>query len=111
MFEKEMIKRGIKNYFELTEFDTWVNEIEREVINKLLKEYENKLFGLVLWEFKFLESFELKNVLNFGVNYIFKLKDKEKVLNLIKEYQDKKIKDIDFLNQLSDLAVYIPLWV
>jgi hypothetical protein len=122
-FLKEMQRLGIKDVFEITEFDQSLNDATRREINKLLKRYNNKLFGLKLWDFKIINATELKNIHNFGVNYIFKLEDEEKVKNIIEEYK-KKEKELEeqgipfsaketweLLNKLEEIAIYSCFWV
>jgi len=116
-FLKEMQRLGIKDIFEITEFDQSLNDATRREINKLLKRYDDKLFGLKLWDFKIINAEELRNIHNFGVNYIFKLEDEDEVKNIIEEYK-KKVKDIysaeadmELLNKLEEIAIYSCFWV
>jgi len=111
----EMKRRGIRNPWELTEFDQWVNDAERKDINSILSTQE--VFGLKLWDMKVLEADQLKNVGNFGVDYLFLKKDRERVMKLVKEYQEKEKQEwsmklvSDFVHKLSKLSVHGCIWV
>jgi len=112
----EMKRRGIKNLWEFTEFDTWINDAERKDINSILST-KKEVFGLKLWDMKILEADQLKNASNFGVDYLFLKKDKERVMKLVKEYQEKEKQEwsmklvSDFVNRLSKLSVHECIWV
>jgi hypothetical protein len=118
--KKEMKKHGVESEFELKEFDKWANDATRKDINNLLK--KESIFGLKLWEFIYLEGDMLYNVPDFGVTFIFRKKDKAKVIKEVEKFQNflkkyggdfKKIKKASdrLIDRLSNLAIYIPAWV
>lgn len=116
-FVREMKRRGIKNPFELTEFDQWVNDATREDINILAEKH--LIFGLKLWDFVIIDRNDLKDICNFGVSFIFRSKDRSKILNIIKSYKNHKkrfsgfnmMKTQQAVENLIKLAIYSCVWV
>lgn len=111
--DEELKKHGIKSIFDLTEFDQWVNKATREDINSIIE--KQKVFGLKLWEYEIIEREQLDNICNFGVNYIFKIMDRNKILKLVNDYKRKKDFKVQntmkFVNILSKLSIYYCHWV
>jgi len=104
-------EHGIRSPFDLTEFDQWSNDAQREDINALLKERgEDGVFGLkVNGKLEWIPGSKLRDVLNFGVDYIFAEDDYHDV-----ELAVHKFKDTDynrFLSELSNFSIYDCLWV
>ena len=97
----------------ITEFDTWVNDATREDINIIVEKQD--VFGLKLWSYKIIARDKLKDICNFGVTFIFKIKYMSKIIKYINGY--KKYKEFDmarsskFVSNIIDLAVYACLWV
>ena len=111
LFE-ELKKHGVKNPWDLTEFDTWVNDATREELNYLADSKD--CFGLEMYDYKIIEKDRLKNICNFGVNYIFENKDKDRVLKEINDYRNVRFDGHrlkDFVNNLQDLSIYSCIWV
>jgi len=116
--DKEMAKRGVVNPFELTEFDSWVNEATRKDINSLVDKFGNNVFGLKFWDWIILKGNELRNICNFGVDIVFLKKDLEKVKEAIEEYRKSVEKkgwnqklDKQIVDKLFSLALYSAMWV
>jgi hypothetical protein len=105
--DKEMDKRGIVNPIDLEETDTWVNSATRRDIRKILKKYNNKVFGLKFWSWEVVEGEKLKNVGTFEIDLIFRNEDKEKVFEKIKNEKDA----YKLVLALFDMALYSCSWV
>jgi hypothetical protein len=107
---KEMIERGVRSPFDLSEFDQWVNDATRKDINEIANKRE--VFGLHVWDFTILERKELLGkIYNFGVDHIFDVKDRERVLSAIEQYKSGKIGAQEFLDLIFPIAVYSCMWV
>ena len=110
-FKKEMKRLGIWNPFDATEFDTSLNDAIRRDINNILRDYGDGVFGLKLWDFRFLRAGELKDAGNFSVDLIFLEKDRPKVEELVEAYKAGKINNEVFAKNICDLAIYVCWWV
>lgn len=84
---KQMKARGIRNPWNLTEFDQWVNDATRKDIENIAEKHNFEVFGLELWEWKKIRGKNLVGALNFSVDLIFKNEDEPKVDALIREYR------------------------
>lgn len=121
--DTQMKRHGIDSPFELTEFDGWANDATRRDINRLIEKHGGRVFGLKLWDFEIRRGEELRDTLNFTVDYIFRAEDEERVKQLIEEYGERqeRLKKVGlagtmeetrrFLDCLENLAVYDCLWV
>ena len=110
-----MSAHGIKNPFDLTEFDQWVNDATRTDINTLTEEHNYEVFGLTLWgEWKKTRGKALVSTLNFSVDLIFKKQDEQKVDALIQGYKKQKWSmktDKQLIDQLFKIALMSCSWV
>jgi hypothetical protein len=105
-----MKEHGIRSPYDLTEFDQWVNEAQRADINDLLKERgEEKVFGLKLNPLTWIPGAKLKDMCNFGVDYIFDEDDYHNVELAIYKYMEKNYSR--FLDELAFFALDCCLWV
>jgi hypothetical protein len=112
--EKEMERHGVRNPWLLTEFDQWVNDAMRKDIGNIVEREGGEVFGLKLWTWEILPAEKLKEVCNFGVDLIFRVKDKEKVLKLIDEEAKKPFSMANTrktVDKLFDLAILSCTWV
>jgi hypothetical protein len=111
-----MQQHGINDPWDLTELDQWVNDATRTDINNVLNRLHDEVFGLRTSDFGIVSASELKDALNFSVNYIFSLKEKDGVQSDISKYKSKG-KGWDpralssLLDRLSAKALYSCLWV
>jgi hypothetical protein len=112
--EKEMERHGVRNPWLLTEFDQWVNDAMRKDIENIVEREGGEVFGLKLWTWEILSADKLKEVCNFGVDLIFRVKDKDKVLKIIDE-EAKKPFSMDntrkTVDKLFSLAILSCTWV
>jgi hypothetical protein len=108
-FERELRRLG-RSYFDITEFDVSLNDATRRDINRIL-DSGYAVFGLKMWDFRFLSPQELRNAGNFSVDFIFLEKDRSTVEKLIEDYKARKIAVEAFIKKLCDLAVYDCWWV
>lgn len=110
---KEMEGRGY-GIEDLNETDWWVNDATRKDINELVDKYD--IVGLKLDD-KIITREELKDIYNFGVNYIFLKNDEDQVKEWIAEYNRTKtdekflIQYYDLLKKLEEIAIYSCVWV
>jgi hypothetical protein len=102
---EEMKRRG-KGFFDLEEFDEWVNDITREE----LKQFGEGYFGLEFWTWKVYEA-PFTDVKNFQFSMVFRNEDKEKVFEIIEKYKRKEIDARECVHRISNLAVYHCIWV
>jgi len=104
-------EHGIRSPFDLTEFDQWSNDAQRQDINELVKKKgEDGVFGLkVNGKLEWISGSKLRNVCNFGVDYIFDEDDYHNVELAIHKFREKDYKR--FLSELSNFAIYTCLWV
>jgi len=84
-----MEKRGIRNPWDLTEFDAdWVNPATRQDIKEVSEKHGGKVFGLKFWrEWTVLRGEDLLDCGNFDVDVIFRDEDEAKVKKLIEDYE------------------------
>jgi hypothetical protein len=106
---KEMVERGIRTPFELTEFDQWANDATRRDINELVEKHE--VFGLKLWSMEVVEKERLRDVCNFGVDVVFDEKDRNDVMSAIARYRNGELSDRCFIDLIFTLGLYTCLWV
>jgi len=106
--DRKMAEHGV-SVLDLTEFDQWVNEATRKDINRIIS--ESDVFGLKFWTWDILERHELKNAGNFDVDVILRKEDKEKVLELIGQYKNRKITAKEIVDAIFDMAIYVCTWV
>jgi hypothetical protein len=110
--DEELNRRGIVSPFDLTEFDQWVNDATREDLATLA---EQDVFGLKMWEWKFLRGDELRNAKNFEVDYVIPEDRLERVKAIIESYEMMEGYDRDLahktVREISGLAVYSCIWV
>jgi len=120
---REMERLNIRSIFDITEFDQSLNDATRRDITKLLKKHRGKLIGLKLWSYEVKRGEELENVPNFGVDYIFRAEDEEKVKRIVENFEKRQgeLRKIglaysmnevgELLDKLDAIAVYECLWV
>jgi len=108
----------IKNPFDLTEFDQWVNDATRKDIETIAAQHGWNVFGLKMWrEWTKIRGKDLQGALNFSVDYIFKNEDEKKVDSIIADYKWKlkngwSIKlDSEIVEPISKLAIVCCWWV
>jgi len=102
---EEMIKRG-KGFFDLEEFDEWVNDATRAD----LEQFKEGYFGLQFWTWKMYKA-PFSEVKNFQFDVVLKEEDKEKILEAIKKYESREIDSREVVDKIFDLAVYVCVWV
>lgn len=107
---KEMKRLGIRHPLEATEHDQSLNDATRRDINRLLEEHGGQIAGLKLWKFDVKRGSELKEICNFGVDYVFKAEDMTKVEQLVAAYRRDGRVD-KFMGGIGELAIYSCLWV
>ena len=108
---EELIKRK-RSVWDLGEDDKWVNDATREDIRRYAE--KGDVFGLKLWEHRYLEGDELVDVPNFGVDMLFRKEDRDKVEKLIEEYEAKEWSmetTKQLVDKLAELSVYMCVWV
>ena len=96
--------------YEATEFDQSLNDATRRDINRFVDEYGNNIMGVSLWDFKMMQGEELRDALNFSVNYLFKADDLERVTGVIDAYKEHKNAKM-FLDEMEMISVYTCFWV
>jgi len=113
-----MQAHGIKNPFDLTEFDQWVNDATRKDIETIAAQHGWNVFGLKMWrEWTKIRGKDLQGALNFSVDYIFKNEDEKKVDQIIVNYKWKVKKnwsqklDSETVDKISKLAIHVCCWV
>jgi hypothetical protein len=104
LFE-EMKKRGL-NFDDLTEYDQWVNDATR----KELEQFDENYFGLEFWTWKIYPA-PFKNVKNFQFDIVLRNKDLRRVLEIIDDYENKRIDVCECVKLIFKLAVYVCFWV
>jgi len=109
--DREMTRHRVVNPFELTEFDSWVNEATRKDINSIIDKYGDGVFGLKFWKWTILKRKNLCDVCNFGVDLIFKEEQLEEVKSIISKYENREIDNREIVDKLFDMALYIAVWV
>lgn len=109
--DKEMAKHGIVNPLDLTEFDGWVNDATRRDINSIIDKYDGRVFGLKFWDWKILKGNDLRDVGNFEVDLVFTEEQMEEVKEIIDKYRNRKINDMDIIDELLNRALYVAMWV
>jgi len=110
--EEEMKRRGISNPLELTEADQWVNDATREDIKAIVERGGGCVFGLKMWKWEIVPAETLlKGVRNFGVDLIFRERDREKVMEIIEEWKKGLMDAKAVVDKLFDLAIMSCTWV
>jgi hypothetical protein len=110
--EEEMKRRGVSNPLDLTEFDQWVNDATREDIKAAVEREGGCVFGLKMWTWEIVPAETLlKGVCNFGVDLIFRERDREKVMGIIEEGEKSLMDARAIVNKLFGLAIMSCLWV
>jgi len=103
-------EHGISNPWQLTEFDQWSNDAQRQDINELLdKMGEEGIVGLKLNENEWIPGARLRDVCNFGVDFVFAAAQRPKVEKLIRKLKEKKYSKL--LEKLSNIALENCMWV
>ena len=109
---------GVRNPWDLTEFDQWVNDATRIDIENIAKEHGYQVFGLHMWrDWESIHGKDLIGTLNFSVDLIFKNEDEPKVDQLIEKYE-KSVKrkwsaalDKKIVDDLFAMALLSCTWV
>lgn len=110
--EEEMERRGVSNPLDLTESDQWVNDATREDIKAAVEGEGGHVFGLKMWTWEIVPAETLlKGVCNFGVDLIFRERDREKVMGIIEEGEKSLMDARAIVNKLFGLAIMSCLWV
>ena len=111
---REMKERDITNIWELTEFDQWVNDATRKDIENTVEKEGGDVFGLKVWSWEMLPAEKLKGICNFGIDLVFRNKDRAKVLKLIDEEAKKPFSMAatkKLVDKLFKLAILSCMWV
>jgi len=115
-----MIAHGVRNPWDLTEFDQWVNDATRKDIATVALQHNCEVFGLHMWDpWTKIRGRALVDtlVLNFSVSLIFKNEDEPKVDQLISEYKKAIEKqwsmavDRKLVDKLHKIALMSCTWV
>jgi hypothetical protein len=101
----EMRKRGV-NFYDLTEYDQWVNDATR----KELEQFDKNYFGLEFWTWKIYPA-PFKDVKTFQFHVVIRNKHKERVLKIIDDYKNGRIDSCECVKLIFKLAVYSCFWV
>jgi len=108
---KAMIEHGTNSIFDISEHDQWINDAQREDINELLdKRGEKKVFGLKLNPLEVIPGSKLRNICNFGVDYVFSNEDGEPIRVGLAMYENKENYG-KLLDALEKLALESCMWV
>lgn len=107
-----MQRRGI-GPLDLTEHDQWVNETTREDLAELAKDPD--VFGLKMWDWKFVPAEELRGAKNFQVDMVFDKGHEQRVRDIIGDYESSTEPTLDAahftIHRLCRLATYVCIWV
>jgi len=109
-----MKEHDITNIWELTEFDQWVNDATRKDIENTVEKEGGDVFGLKVWSWEMLPAEKLKGICNFGIDLVFRNKDRAKVLKLIDEEAKKPFSMAatkKLVDELFKLAILSCMWV
>jgi hypothetical protein len=109
-----MKAHGIRNPWDLTEFDQWVNDATRKDINSIAEQQNYEVFGLEMWTWKKIRGKALVDTLNFSVDLIFKNQDEPKVDTFIQRHKRRKWtmkKDKWLIDELFKIALMTCTWV
>lgn len=117
--DRVMKQKVVNSPFELTEFDTDINDATRLDIANIKKEKE--VFGI-----KFIgenknnaKIVDCNNLYNFGVNEIIEEKNRKKIESMINSFNKKSYKSLStylkkyaqFIEKIQKLSIYTCIWV
>jgi len=111
---REMKERGITSPWDLTEFDQWVNDATRKDIENMVEKEGGEVFGLKVWTWEMLPAEKLNGICNFGIDLVFRNRDRAKVLKIIDEESKKPFSMATtkkLVEELFKLAILNCTWV
>lgn len=93
-FNIELIERAIHNYKENVKHDTFLSALDKSRFNKLLKYYRNLVYlkeKLSIDKKYITDIYHLKNKIENETGFVMKIWMKEKVNEIISEYENKSL--------------------
>jgi len=108
---KEMKRRGIRDPFDLTETDQWVNDATRVDIKAVYEKESGHVFGFDLWTGVKIRGDELLNCPNFGCAVIVREENEAKVDESYAAYKKGELTADKYIDTVFDLAAMSATWV
>jgi len=108
---KAMQEHGTRSIYDISEFDQWINVAQRKDINELLdRRGEGNVFGLKLNPLEVIPGSKLRDVCNFGVDYVFSNEGGVAIRVGLAMYENKE-NYVKMLDALEKLALDTCMWV
>ena len=108
---KEMKRRGIRDPFDLTETDQWVNDATREDIRAVYETEGGRVFGFDLWTGVKIRGDKLLNCPNFGCAVIIRDENEAKVNESYATYKKGELTSNKYIDSVFDFAAMSATWV
>jgi len=108
---KALAEHRVRSIYDISEFDNWINVAQRKDINELLdKRGEENVFGLKLNPLGVIPGSKLRDICNFGVDYVFSNEEGVPIRVGLAMYENKE-NYVKMLDALDKLALETCIWV